>query len=141
MLKKSPPEKTGRAARENEEEGRTATFPHTPGRRPPSTTRRSASASWLMAEKAQPHTRKRREATQLSSGFAAKNVRTSSKNLRKTAMKILDIFKKKTKKADNGSFAEFFRTASAKEQIRVFTKAAELANEEQRKLMEEVTAR
>ena len=56
-------------------------------------------------------------------------------------MKILDIFKKKTKKADNGSFAEFFRTASAKEQIRVFTKAAELANEEQRKLMEEVTAR
>jgi len=48
-----PPEKTGRATRENEEEGRTATSPHTLGRRPPSTTRRSASASWLMAEKAQ----------------------------------------------------------------------------------------
>ena len=53
-------------------------------------------------------------------------------------MKILDIFKKKGGKEENGRFAEFFRTASPKEQIKVFTEAAKLANKDQRKLMEEV---
>lgn len=56
-------------------------------------------------------------------------------------MSILNIFKKKNQIRENGSFAEFFRTASPKEQIKVLTKAAKLANEDQRKLMEEVSTR
>ncbi len=55
-------------------------------------------------------------------------------------MKILNIFKKKPETKENGNFAEFFRTASQKEQIEVLTKAAHMANEEQRKLMKEVGA-
>ena len=53
-------------------------------------------------------------------------------------MKIFNIFKKKDETKENGNFAEFFRTASPKEQIKVLTKAAQMANEDQRKLMEEV---
>lgn len=56
-------------------------------------------------------------------------------------MKILNIFKKKPENTENGNFAEFFRTASPKQQIKVLTKAAELANRDQRKLMEEVGAK
>lgn len=56
-------------------------------------------------------------------------------------MKILNIFKRKHENTENGHFAEFFRTASPKEQIKVLTQAAELANRDQRKLMEEVKAR
>lgn len=56
-------------------------------------------------------------------------------------MKIFNIFKKKPENTENGHFAEFFRTASPKEQIEVLTKAAQLANEDQRKLMEEVGAK
>jgi predicted CopG family antitoxin len=55
-------------------------------------------------------------------------------------MNILTIFKKKSKIKENGSFSEFFRTASPKEQIKVLTRAAEMANRDQRKLMEEVGA-
>jgi hypothetical protein len=53
-------------------------------------------------------------------------------------MNILKLFKKKPQIRENGSFAEFFRTASQKEQIKVLTQAARLANEDQRKLMKEV---
>ncbi|MDE2038272.1 MAG: hypothetical protein KGI69_03575 [Patescibacteria group bacterium] len=56
-------------------------------------------------------------------------------------MKIRDFFKKKPETKETGGFSEFFRTASPKEQIRVITEAAELANRDQRKLMEEIGAR
>jgi hypothetical protein len=53
-------------------------------------------------------------------------------------MKLSNIFKKKPVTKENGRFAEFFRSASPKEQLKVFTEAAKQANEDQRKLVEEV---
>ncbi|MCX6716132.1 MAG: hypothetical protein NT077_03915 [Candidatus Taylorbacteria bacterium] len=55
-------------------------------------------------------------------------------------MKIVDIFKKKEETKETGHFAEFFRSATPKEQVKILTKAAELANKDQRKLMSEVDA-
>ena len=55
-------------------------------------------------------------------------------------MKIPNIFKKKAEIKETGNFAEFFRNASPKEQVKVLTEAAKLANEDQRKLMREVGA-
>lgn len=55
-------------------------------------------------------------------------------------MKIMDIFKKKEKTKETGRFAEFFRSTPPKEQVKILTKAAELANKDQRKLMSEVGA-
>ena len=56
-------------------------------------------------------------------------------------MNILKFFKKAVNRDENGHFVEFFRSASPKEQIKVLTKAAELANRDQRKLMSEVGVR
>ena len=56
-------------------------------------------------------------------------------------MNLFKFFKKEPKVKENGNFAEFFLHATPKEKIEVFTKAAQLANEDQRKLMEEVKAR
>ena len=56
-------------------------------------------------------------------------------------MKILDIFKKKPEIKETSNFAEFFAHATSKQKIKVFTKAAELANKDQRKFLEKVGAR
>ena len=56
-------------------------------------------------------------------------------------MNIFNIFKKKPKISENSGFAEFFAHATPKEKVKVFTKAAQMANDDQRKLVEEVGAR
>ena len=53
-------------------------------------------------------------------------------------MKLFSFLAKKRKKNKIGSFAEFFLHASEKEKKRVFTDAARLANEDQRKLVESI---
>jgi len=54
---------------------------------------------------------------------------------------ILHFPQKKPPTTENGQFAEFFKNATPKEKIKAFTRAAQLANEDQRKLLEEVAAR
>jgi hypothetical protein len=51
-------------------------------------------------------------------------------------MKTKKVLKKKPAIKENGSFSEFFRTASPEEMIKVITRAAEMANEDQRKTLE-----
>lgn len=56
-------------------------------------------------------------------------------------MNIFNIFRKKHENKETGLFADFFRNASPKEQVKVLTEAAKLANKDQRKLMREIGAR
>ncbi len=52
-------------------------------------------------------------------------------------MKLFNLFRKKEKIEESGSFSDFFLHASKEKQMRVFTEAARRANEDQRALVEQ----
>lgn len=55
-------------------------------------------------------------------------------------MKLMNFFTKKAENKKTGRFADFFLHASEEKKIKLFTKVAKQANEEQRKMFESATA-